>query len=306
VRRKAFILGQWILAAAIVWYAIRALQGQWRNAAARLGSLDPQWTVIGLSAAIVLFTYILLIDAWRRVVIDSGDQLSFGTAARIWFVSNLGKYVPGKVWSIAAMTMMARQSSVSPVVAAGSSVLMQVVSIATGIGVVLVTGAQALDQPRVAVLAAVILALLLLATPRMMPSAIGYAARLAGREIVVPPLAASTVLLAALRSAISWIAYGLAFKLFVRGLLGTAAGATTSYIAVYAASYIIGFLALFAPGGAVVRESAMVTGMLRLGLAGQVDAVAIAIASRLWLTVLELLPGFAYLATSRRSSLPRT
>ena len=306
MRRKAFILGQWILAAAIVWYAIRALQGQWRNAAARLGSLDPQWTVIGLSAAIVLFTYILLIDAWRRVVIASGDQLSFGTAARIWFVSNLGKYVPGKVWSIAAMTMMARQNSVSPVVAAGSSVLMQVVSIATGIGVVLVTGAQALDQPRVAVLAAVILALLLLATPRMMPSAIGYAARLAGREIVVPPLAASTVLLAALRSAISWIAYGLAFKLFVRGLLGTAAGATTSYIAVYAASYIIGFLALFAPGGAVVRESAMVTGMLRLGLAGQVDAVAIAVASRLWLTVLELLPGFGYLATSRRSSLPRT
>ncbi|MBA2708760.1 MAG: flippase-like domain-containing protein [Gemmatimonadaceae bacterium] len=306
MRRRAFLLGQWLLAAAIVWYAIRALQGQWRNAAARLGSLDPQWTVIGASAVIVLLTYVLLIDAWRQVVTASGDRLSFGTAARIWFVSNLGKYVPGKVWSIAAMTMMARQSSVSPVVAAGSSVLMQVVSIVTGIGVVLVTGAQALDRPRLAILAAAFLSLLLLAMPRMMPSAAGYIARIAGREIVVPPLATSTVLLAALRSAISWIAYGVAFKLFVRGLLGTAAGATTSYIAVYAASYIIGFLALFAPGGAVVRESAMVTGMLRLGLAGQVDAVAIAVASRLWLTVLELLPGFGYLAASRRSSLPRT
>ncbi|HMA19970.1 MAG TPA: hypothetical protein VKO87_04160, partial [Gemmatimonadaceae bacterium] len=103
-------------------------------------------------------------------------------------------------------------------------------------------------------------------------------------------------------SVISWIAYGIAFQLFVRGILGTAAGATTSYIAVYAASYIIGFLALIAPGGAVVRESAMVTGMLRLALSGQADALAVAVTSRLWLTVTELLPGLAYMALGKRAS----
>jgi hypothetical protein len=103
-------------------------------------------------------------------------------------------------------------------------------------------------------------------------------------------------------SIISWIAYGIAFQLFIRGMLGNAAGATTSYIAVYAASYIIGFLALFAPGGAVVREGAMVTGMLRLGLSGRPDALVIALASRLWLTVTELLPGLGWMAAGKKRS----
>ena len=108
-----------------------------------------------------------------------------------------------------------------------------------------------------------------------------------------------------LRSLLSWIAYGIAFQLFVVGVLGGAAGATSSYIAVYAASYIIGFLALFAPGGVVVRESALVAGMVRLGLASQADAFAVAVASRLWLTVVELLPGFIALA-SRAALLQRS
>ena len=136
----------------------------------------------------------------------------------------------------------------------------------------------------------------------------GYRARLAssltGKEIRISRIEATTVWAAALRSVISWIAYGIAFQFFVRGILGSAAGGVLSYIAVYAASYIIGFLALFAPGGAVVRESALVTGMVRLGLSSRPDALAVAIASRLWLTVLELVPGLFFLAVRKPVSRP--
>ena len=135
-----------------------------------------------------------------------------------------------------------------------------------------------------------------------MPLLARAAGALTGRVIDVPALEAGTLLLTVARSLLSWLAYGVAFQLFVRGVLGTAAGATSSYIAVYSASYILGFLALVAPGGVIVRESALVAGMLRLGLAGQADAFAVAVASRLWLTVVELLPGFTYLALTRRSS----
>jgi hypothetical protein len=301
-KRSAFIAAQWLLAGAIVWYAIASLRGQWAGAADRLRSIHPEWSWIGLATIIVLLTYVLLIETWRRVIVASGETLPFGDAARIWFVSNLGKYVPGKIWSIAAMTMMARESKVSPVVAAGSSVMMQLVSIAAGIGVVLVTGAQAVDQPRLAIVAAAVILTGLAAIPVILPAIGRAAASVTGKDIVLPRMPASIVWMAIASSAVSWIAYGIAFQLFVRGILGNSAGATTSYIAVYAASYIIGFLALFAPGGAVVRESAMVTGMLRLALSGQADALAIAVASRLWLTVTELLPGLAYIAIGKRTS----
>ena len=301
-RRSLFIAAQWLLAIAIVWYAVAALRGQWKDAGERLQTLNPQWGWIVAATVLVLATFVLLIETWRRIIVSSGQVLAFPDAARIWFVSNLGKYVPGKVWSIAAMTMMARESNVSPAVAAGSSVLIQLVTVAAGIGVVLVTGAQAVDHPSLALGIAVLILAALASLPAVLPKIGRAAASLTGKDISLPRIPASVVWMCIASSIISWVAYGISFQFFVRGILGSAAGATSSYIAVYAASYIIGFLALFAPGGAVVRESAIVTGMLRFGLSGQADALAIAVASRVWLTVTELLPGLAYMALGKRTS----
>ncbi len=301
-QRIGSIAAQVFLAGVVVWYALRALTGQWDDAAAGLATLDIGWGWIAAATTAVALTYLLLIDTWRRILIAWSAGLPLAVASRIWFVSNLGKYVPGKIWSIAAMSAMARANSVSPVAAAGSSILIQFVSVAAGIGVVLVAGAQALDRPLLAAVVAAALLAGIAVTPFLLPRMVGGAASLMGKKVVVPPMAASVVWWAFARATLSWLMYGVAFQLFVRGVLGEAAGATTSYIAVYAASYIIGFLALFAPGGAVVRESAMVAGMLRLGLSGQADALTIAIASRLWLTVVELLPGLAYLAVGRRGT----
>ncbi|MEO5903269.1 MAG: lysylphosphatidylglycerol synthase domain-containing protein [Gemmatimonadaceae bacterium] len=304
IRRSGFLAAQWLFAAVIVWSAVRALNGQWRLAADRLAALDIGWAWIGAATLTVLLTYALLIETWRRVILAAGETLSFKTAARIWFISNLGKYVPGKVWSIAAMTVMARNESVSPMTAAGSSVLLQLVTIAAGIGVVLVAGSQAVDNRILAIAVLVVLIGFVAAAPRLLPAVARLATSLTGKDIKLPRIASKTVWAATLRAVISWVAYGVAFQFFVHGVVGSASGAVSSYIAVYAASYIIGFLALFAPGGAVVRESALVSGMVRLGLCGRADALAIAIASRLWLTVVELLPGLVFLAV--RKPVPRS
>jgi hypothetical protein len=74
------------------------------------------------------------------------------------------------------------------------------------------------------------------------------------------------------------------------------AGGTGAYVAVYAASYVAGFIALFAPGGIGVREGALVATMERAGLASPAEAAVIAVASRIWLTVLEIVPGLIALA----------
>ena len=301
-RRRALVAAQWIFAAAIVWAAIRSLRGQWSAAAARLATISIGWSWVLGATAIVFLTYLLLIETWRRILTGWQAYLPFAVAARIWFVANLGKYLPGKIWSIAAMSVMAREAAVSPVAAASSSILVQLVTIATGIALVLVTGIQAVDQPALAIIIGSLLAVGIATAVALLPRVARVAANLTGRAIEVPPLPASVLWLAVARSLVSWIAYGIAFKLFVVGVLGSAAGATSSYIAVYAASYIIGFLALFAPGGVVVRESALVAGMVRLGLATQADAFAVAVASRLWLTVVEVLPGFVALGLARRSS----
>ena len=48
---------------------------------------------------------------------------------------------------------------------------------------------------------------------------------------------------------------------------------------------------MYAPGGVGVREAVLVLAMPRFQLASVADAAVIAVASRLWLTVLEIVPG---------------
>jgi len=127
---------------------------------------------------------------------------------------------------------------------------------------------------------------------------------LVGREIVPPSVPATSIWTAAVASALSWLFYGIAFQLFVRGLLGHAPGEMSLYIAVYTAAYILGFISPIAPAGLGVREFTLAAFMTQLGLANEADAALVAIAARLWLTIVELVPSGLYIAagTTRKSS----
>src|SRR5688500_1500782 len=104
-------------------YVVHALATHWDAATAALAGTRPVWPMLALSALVVLAAYVLLIGVWRMLLAGAGQHLPFWSAARIWTVSNLGKYVPGKVWQMSAMAVMAREQGVSGVAAAGSAVL---------------------------------------------------------------------------------------------------------------------------------------------------------------------------------------
>ena len=191
-RRRFFLAAQWIFATVVVWSAYRALNGQWKVAAERLATIHVAWAWVAAATVIVFLTYLLLIETWRQVIIASGETLSFPVAARIWFISNLGKYVPGKVWSIAAMTVMARDQAVSPVMAAGSSVLVQLLSVATGVAVVFAAGSRAIQNQWLAVGLLAIVAAFVAAVPRLLPFASRAAASMTGKKVELPMIAAKT------------------------------------------------------------------------------------------------------------------
>jgi uncharacterized membrane protein YbhN (UPF0104 family) len=85
-------------------------------------------------------------------------------------------------------------------------------------------------------------------------------------------------------------------------MLGRVAGGYGEYLAAYTISYLLGYLALFAPAGLGVREGAMMTVLTYAGLATRPEAALVALTSRVWLTLLEVVPGFVFwaLAAARR------
>lgn len=249
----------------------------------------------------MLGVYGILVQTWRVLLAEAGESLSFWRAARIWSVSNLWRYVPGKLWQIGAMSEMARREQVSAAAAASSAILSTVLNIATGLAIVVVLGWRWVNligpNARAIAIALIVVAVLGLAIlPFVLARFGGWVARLSGREIQLGAPPARTVIVATIGNLVAWLLYGIAFMWMVRGVVGDAPGATWQYIAVYTASYVVGYLILIVPGGIGPREGVMVLLLQSLGLATTKQALLIAGASRVWLTVLEIVPGVLFLA----------
>ena len=287
--RRIIRVLQWLFGLAIVGFAVRSLVRNWDDLRAQplQWSVEPGWIL--LSAVVVWLMYALLITAWRRMLSAWGRGLDFWSAARIWTVSSLGKYLPGKVWAVAGMAVMAQRAGIGAGPATGSAVILQVLAIGTGAAVAGLTGWGVL---RAAYPGAVTGLAVLLATSvggiglLLRPALVNRLLRIAAPEAgqVTPPVGA--VAFGIVANAVAWMGYGVALWLLARGLLPDVELGLLPATAVFTASYLAGFLALFAPGGIGVREGVFI--LMLQGPIGIGAATTLAIASRLLLTVTEL------------------
>jgi len=156
----------------------------------------------------------------------------------------------------------------------------------------------------VAVLLLVLAGLGVLSLPFTIPRVSALAARVTGRQVSLDSPPPRLVVASIAGNLAAWVLYGLAFMWLVHGVIGRAAGAPSQYVAVYTASYVVGYLFLFLPGGIGPREGVMVALLTALGLATNKQAWLVAGASRAWLTVLEIAPGLLFMAVdaARRGS----
>lgn len=300
LRRVIRVALQLALLGFVAWY----VRAHWSEYEHLFQQAHPAWPMLAASGLLVGVAYLVLIQTWRQVVEAWGERLSFAAATRIWFVSNLGKYVPGKVWAIAAMGTLAQEQGVSPVAAVGSSLVVQLVNLVTGFAIFFIAGAQAVDVPGAALGGVVLLAVALAVAPALLPPTVQFVNRISGREFAVPHLPRRAIWWAGAGTALAWVLYGVAFQLFASGMMrGPAPGTLGDWTAIFIGPYLLGFIAVFAPGGIGVREVAMAEALQRTGLAvGAMSALLVA-SSRVWLSILEIIPGVLFLlvSPSRRS-----
>jgi glycosyltransferase 2 family protein len=277
----------------MVWGAIVKNWGEFRSLHV---SLAPRPAWIALSVLVVFLTYALQIESWRRLLAGWTQHLSYGRAARIWLVVNLGRYVPGKVWSVAGLIVLAQRAGVEGWAAGASAFAIQAVGLGTAVAVV-AAAAPSAESPLRLVAAALVAAATIgvLAWERGARALAG----LVGRADQFRPLPLAAVAEGAGLTLASWLTYGLAFWLLGRGLglpgvlpLAVATGA-------FALGYILGLLALFAPGGVGVREVVLI-GLLTPAL-GSGGAVAVSVGSRVLLTLTEVAAALGVLLVTGRT-----
>jgi uncharacterized membrane protein YbhN (UPF0104 family) len=273
---------QGLVTLAVVAFVGRALARNWdqfRSLHVTL-TIGPGW--IAGSVLMVLLTYAMQVESWRRILAGWGQGLTFRAAARVWSLANLGRYVPGKVWSVAGLVVLARQAGVEAGPAAASAFVLQAISLGTGVAVVAAVAPGSAPPLRLA--AAGVAAILTIAV-LVWPRTARRLGRLVDATAPLEPLRPAAVLAGAALTVLSWGTYGAAFWMLARGLVPDTPLPLTAAIGAFTLGYILGLLALFAPGGVGVRELVLI-GLLAPFL-GSGGAVAVSVASRLVLTVLE-------------------
>ncbi|MBN1826795.1 MAG: flippase-like domain-containing protein [Candidatus Eisenbacteria bacterium] len=283
------------LTAALLVFLLRSLIRGWREAGIYSWSLEPAPLVAAFVVAAAYFA--LAAWAWKRVLAALGEEIPFRESCRIWFLSQLGKYIPGKVWFAMGRIVLAGRAGVGAGAASVSTVVeLMMVLLASALVFLASLPARPGPAGREMVFAlggAVILVLLL--HPRVFGFLLRLAARVLGRQALPyrigwRGLASLTLLYGA-----SWILYGAGLVLLSRAIrlegapppppVGEPARLLV-FSGAAAISWALGFLSVLTPSGLGVREAAL--GYLLGSTLPPPGPVVLALAARLWITLAEM------------------
>ena len=267
---------------------------------ARLGTLDStEWRprpALFLSSCVVLVVgYLWSASMWGRIVRDlGGPRLPAWTTVRVFMVANLGRYVPGKVWQIAGLAYLAKREGVQASVATGAAILGQGIAllgaVLVGMGVLL--GANEFWGEiglggLVAGIGAAATIIIVVVIPGFFHHVVAFWFRLTRTDPPSDGLGGGNAGLRWLALYVmNWGIYATAFW-----LLYLSFGESRTFLQVgpaFAAAYVAGYIAIFAPAGAGIREGVLV--VLLQPIMAREAAVVLAVIARLWTIALEVIP----------------
>jgi glycosyltransferase 2 family protein len=289
-KRVLWRVAQVALVILITWGIVRTLAPDLAKVSLDdFRELNPSYTKLLIATAALIGFYLMHAWLWRGITADLGQRrIDYRTALHIYFVSGLGRYIPGKLWQVAGMALLAQRAGISAVAATAASVLAQFAFISSGLIYLAVVMPTAMGVATPLIAALVIFALM----------AVGFAVRhwIAGKIKRLGPVILMLDQLTLARGVkwwlaygLSWIVLGLAFVLFTSAFVMLDRTDYRQVAGAVAAAYLSGLVFILSVAGLGVREAVM--GTLLLAVTGNAPAAAlIAVASRVWFTIGELIP----------------
>lgn len=199
---------------------------------------------------------------WVQLLRSKGADVPWLTGVRAYFVSQFGKYVPGKAWVILLRVGLLRHLGLSPTVVAVTATYETLTTMAAGA----VVGAALLPYTGIGLKMGSGLGVFLVALAGL-PVALGLLNRVAvrvarkrrgpdHRPLLSPPIRLLAQGLA--QALVGWCLLGLSLWLTVQGVAAEPAELTAGHylqdLAAAGLSYVVGFAVLFLPGGIGARE----------------------------------------------------
>ncbi len=255
----------------------------------------PDMPLLALASLLLFAGYLLSACYWGRMTVEmGGGDFHLRRACQIYFTANLGRYVPGKVLQIAGLAFLAGRAGVSSSIALAAAVVGQGLTLmgAALVGLLAFRTLDGMDAEAwgpfgfVVALGALVI-LVVVSVPSLFRGSIELVSR-ALQTSAVPPLRVRPTFGArwTLLYTANWVVQAAAFWVLA-GSLGVE-GTFLEMGPAFAAAYLLGYLAVFAPAGIGVREGFLVAFLEPV--TGAAAALGLAVIARLWMTVVELVP----------------
>ena len=289
-------LVRWGFVAVTVAIGAYAVVSQWSHvssALARLGFLPVAGALVAILAALLA-----AMQVWRVLLAALGSPLPARPAARIMFIGQLGKYLPGSIWPVLAQMELGNEYQVPRHRSASAVVLTMLLTTLTGLLTALVALPFVAGSTSYAWALLAAPALLVLLVPRVLNAVLNRVLRLARRPPLEVELTGRAMAGAVAWSFVSWVFYGVQIWVLALALGAPAGKGFLLALGGFAFAWTVGFLVVIAPAGAGVRDVLLA---LTLGLViGHGAALAIALVSRVLLTIGDLVTAGVAAAFTRR------
>ncbi|MGL5852187.1 MAG: lysylphosphatidylglycerol synthase domain-containing protein [Phycicoccus sp.] len=280
-----------MLVAAVLVAIVATLWRNWPEVSAELGKLDAG----PLAAAFVigLVPPVLTALGWRTLLVDLGTRLAVPTAAGVFLVGQLGKYLPGSVWTVVVQTEMGhrlkvprRRMAVTGMVMLGLSVLGGAVVAVPAVPVVLERGDSAVSPWWG--LAAVALTLVA-AWPPLLNWGIGVGLRLIRRPPLEHRLSGGAVLRCMVAVIGAWVTSAVPVWVLARSLAPDAPVSRLLLVCVcgFALASVAGMLAVVLPAGLGLRDAMLAVALSTVMSTAAATAVVVVV--RFLAVVVDLL-----------------
>jgi hypothetical protein len=237
--------------------------------------------------------------SWRAILADLGAPLPLKQSVAIYFVGQLGKYLPGSVWPVVAQMELGREYGVQRKTSGVAAMLGIVTGVTSGGLVAAATlpfaAAGELEPYRYAFLVPAVGVVLLV--PRVFERVSTVGLRLLRRQPLDQGLSGRGIAVAMAWALLQWAVWGYAVSALADG------PSVALCVGAYAFAWVTGLVVLVAPAGAGVREGAFV---LLLGTSiGNASALGVALLLRLLSTLSDLFWGLVAFAEGGRAALKR-
>ncbi|MFD3259459.1 lysylphosphatidylglycerol synthase domain-containing protein [Paenibacillus lentus] len=267
-----------------------------------INSLDisVNWMLICVS----LFLYFLFKFTqsliWQYITVKNDCSIRYSTALLYWINSQLGRYIPGKVFYLGGRVYHYQKKGISKSKITYCFLLETVLSLIAS-AVVLIISLPMMDisifeNINLVYVFFVVILLVLVVHPKIFQSILNFILMKLKRNPIVIKTSFLTMIKILLLYCISWFIMGLGFVMLIDSMidLEIAFSMYFNLTGSFAFSSMVGLISFFAPSGIGVREGVLL--FLLQNQFSSTESLIISVGSRLWVIIGDvILIGSAFL-----------